>query len=69
MNVSINFSADIETNLRRRAAAVGKDVEMEERGQAPSTEPVPFLPPVARPSDRVPASPSDLPSRSGERIR
>jgi len=27
MNVSINFSADIETTLRRRAAAVGKDVE------------------------------------------
>jgi hypothetical protein len=33
MNDSINFSADIETTLRRRAAAVGKDVEMEERGQ------------------------------------
>ena len=27
MNVSINFPADIETTLRRRAAAVGKDVE------------------------------------------
>ena len=26
MNVSINFPAEIETNLRRRAAAAGKDV-------------------------------------------
>ena len=27
MNVSINFPAEIETSLLRRAAAVGKDVE------------------------------------------
>lgn len=27
MNVSINFPTEIETTLRRRAAAVGKDVE------------------------------------------